>query len=116
LWELILRREPSLPTNNWEAVSSFMNCETYVLTMFGLTFIPPADTSCPWGICTLWQCDAFMQVLLAIRPTLDVFNQLLAYADVIIHTRPANMPFPGIALPNEPANRMYTVSFVSGPV
>jgi hypothetical protein len=28
LWELILRRNPSLPTNNWEAVSGFMNCET----------------------------------------------------------------------------------------
>ena len=115
LWELILRHEPSLPTNNWEAVSGFMNRETYVLMMFGLTFIPPADTSRLWGISTLWQHDAFMQVLLAIRPTLDAFNQLLAYVDVIIRTRPANLPFPGIALPNELAGRMYTTSFVSGP-
>jgi hypothetical protein len=72
--------------------------------MFGLSFIPPADTSCPWGICTLWWHDAFMQVLLAIRPMLNAFNQLLAYADIIIRMRPANMPFLGIALPNEPAN------------
>jgi hypothetical protein len=115
LWELILRRDPSRPTNNWEAVSGFMNRETYVLTTFGLSFTPPADTSRPWVIRTLWRRDAFMQVLLAIRPTLDAFNALLAYADVIIRTRPANMPFPGIALPNEPADRMYTASFVSGP-
>jgi hypothetical protein len=115
LWELILCCKPLLPTNNWEAVGSFMNRETYILMMFGLTFIPPVDTSRPWGICTLWQCDAFMQVLLAIRPTLDAFNQLLAKEDIIIRMRPANMLFLGITLPNEPANRMYTASFVSGP-
>jgi hypothetical protein len=104
LWELILRHDPSLPTNNWEVVSGFMNRETYILTTFGLSFTPPADTSCPWVICTLWRRDAFMQVLLAIRPMLDTFNALLAYTDIIIHTRPANMPFLGIALPSEPAN------------
>jgi hypothetical protein len=114
LWELILRRNPSLPTNNWEAVSGFMNRET---SRRLVSPSPPLRTPLvrPWVICTLWRRDTFMQVLLAIRPTLNAFNMLLACADVIIRTRPANMPFLGIALPNEPANRMYTVSFVSGP-
>ena len=115
MWDLILRRDPSRPTNNWEGVRGFMNRDTYVLTTFGLTFTPPADPSHPWGIRTLWRRDAFMQVLLAIRPSIEAFNRLLAYADIFIRTHPANLPIPGIPLPNEPANRMYTASFVSGP-
>jgi hypothetical protein len=45
-----------------------------------------------------------MQVLLAIRPSVEAFNHLLAYADIFIRMRPANLPIPGISLPNEPAN------------
>jgi hypothetical protein len=41
MWDLILHRDPSRPTNNWEGVCGFMNWETYVLTAFGLTFTPP---------------------------------------------------------------------------
>jgi hypothetical protein len=56
-----------------------------------------------------------MQVLLAIRPTHDTFNQLLVYADAIICMQPANLPFAGLALPNNLANQMYTASFMDGP-
>jgi hypothetical protein len=40
MWDLILRRDPSRPTNNWEGVCGFMNRDTYILTMFGLLHPP----------------------------------------------------------------------------
>ena len=115
LWATILEHDTSSPQNNWAQLVAFMNPETYPREDFGLTWRPPADTSQPWEIHTLWRQDAFMQVLLAIRPSLSALRELLAYADTFIRTRPAAQPLPGVTLPNEPQDRMYTASFTLGP-
>jgi hypothetical protein len=114
MWSLLLTHEPEHPTDNWGEVRGFMNSDTYPREDFGLSFLPPADPSQPWEIRTLWRRDDFMQVLLAIRPTLQSLRRLIAYADIFIRTRPADLPLPGIPLPNEPHERMYTASFLSG--
>jgi len=115
MWSALLARESNLPLSRWEELRTFANPETYPREDLGLTFVPPSDPSRPWEIRSLWRRDDFMQVLLAIRPTLHELRLLLAYADVFIRTRPANRPLRGISLPNEPPGRMYTASFTSGP-
>jgi hypothetical protein len=55
-----------------------------------------------------------MQVLLSMRPSLPSLQQLLAYADIFIRTRPAAQPLLGIPL-DEPLGHMYTAPFFSGP-
>jgi hypothetical protein len=49
--------------------------------------------------------------------TLCAFSlqQILAYADIFIRTRPAAQPLLGIILPNEFQDQMYTASFILGP-
>jgi hypothetical protein len=103
LWERMLAREPNRPFNNWGELHRFQNLETYPREDFGLTFQPPADPSHPWEITTRWRRDDFMQVLLAIRPTLHELRQIIAYADIFIRTRPAACPLSGNSFPNEPA-------------
>jgi hypothetical protein len=115
LWGMLLDREPSRSFNNWGELRGFMNPETYPHQDFGLRFVPPADASQPWEIYTRWRRDDFMRLLLAARPTLMALRQILAYADIFIRTRPAAQPLPGIVLPNEPQDRMYTASFILGP-
>jgi hypothetical protein len=56
-----------------------------------------------------------MCLLLAAWPTLLALRQILAYTDIFIHTQPAAQPLPGIVLPNEFQDRMYTASFILGP-
>jgi hypothetical protein len=114
IWANILERDPDRPLDNWANVHTFTNPETYPRDDFGLRFIPPTDASQPWEIRTLWQRDAFMQVLLALRPSLQSLRQLVAYADVFIRTRPASQPLPGITLPDEQADAMYTMPFIRG--
>jgi hypothetical protein len=115
IWEALLAREPNRPFSNWAELRGFQNPETYPRNDFGLTFMPPPNSSQPWEIRTRWRRDDFMRVLLAIRPTSQELRLLLNYADIFIRTRPANQPLPGITLPNEPQGRMYTAAFHLGP-
>jgi hypothetical protein len=115
LWRMLLEREPECSFNNWGELQAFINFEaSSPHENFGLAFIPPADPSQPWEVCTHWRRDNFMQVLLAMRPSLPSLRQLLAYADIFICTRPAAQPLPGIPL-DEPLGQMYTTPFFSGP-
>src|SRR5271170_6299357 len=115
LWATLLKRESTDPLNNWAALTAFQNPETYPQDDFGLMFLPPAQTSQPWEIRTRWGRDTFMQVLLAIRPSHQNLLYLLAFADTFVHTRLAAQPLPGIPIPNEPQDHMYTASFIRGP-
>ena len=56
-----------------------------------------------------------MQVLLAVRPSLQNLQLLLAFADIFIQTRPADQPLSGITLAGQNHKQMYTVSFIHGP-
>jgi hypothetical protein len=112
---MMLEREPECSLNNWGELQAFINYEaSSPHESFGLTFIPPADPSQPWEICTHWRCDNFMQVLLAMRLNLQSLWQLLAYADIFICMWPAAQPLPGIPL-DEALGWMYTAPFFSGP-
>jgi hypothetical protein len=86
LWNALLARDSTRPLSRWEELRAFAHPEIYPRDDFGLTFLPPSDTSQPWEIRTLWRRDDFMQVLLAVRPTLQELRRLLAYADVFIRT------------------------------
>jgi hypothetical protein len=92
-----------------------MNLNMYPYHNFGLHFVLPTNASQPWEIYTCWRCDDFMRLLLAAWPTLLALQQILAYADIFICTRPAAQPLLGIALPNEPQDQMYTTLFILGP-
>jgi hypothetical protein len=112
---MLLEREPERSFNNWGELQALISYEaSSPHENFGLAFIPPADPSQPWEVCTHWRRDDFMQVLLAMRPSLPSLWQLLAYADIFICTWPATQPLPGIPL-DEPLGRMYTAPFFSGP-
>jgi hypothetical protein len=112
LWATILDYDTDGPRDNWAGLHAFLNPETYPRDDFGLRFIPPTDTYQPWEIRTLWRRDAFMQVLLAIRPSLLSLRRLLAFADAFVRTRPASQPLPGISLPHEQPDVMYTMPFI----
>jgi hypothetical protein len=115
LWQMLLEREPEHSFNNWGELQAFINYEASSPHQnFGLAFILPADPSQPWEVHTHWRCDDFIQVLLAMRPSLPSLQQLLAYADIFICTQPAAQPLPGIPL-DEPLGQMYTAPFFSGP-
>ena len=60
-----------------------MNINTYPWEDFGLSFTAPSDPSQPWEICTCWRRDDFMQVLLAVRPSLQNLQALLTLANVL---------------------------------
>jgi hypothetical protein len=115
LWQMLLEREPEHSFNNWGELQAFINYEaSSPHENFGQAFILPADPSQPLEVCTHWRRDDFMQVLLAMRPSLPSLQQLLAYADIFIRTWPAAQLLPGIPL-DEPLGRMYTAPFFSGP-
>jgi hypothetical protein len=63
----------------------------------------------------LWQRDEFMQILLAVRPSLVDLRRLLTYTDVFLRTRTARRPLPGTYLNAENPEQTYTASFIRGP-
>ena len=71
LRSILLTRESDHPINNWNKLHSFMNINTYLWEDFELSLIAPPNTSQPWEIHTCWRQDNFMQVLLAVRPSLQ---------------------------------------------
>jgi hypothetical protein len=115
LWSAMLARESDRPVDNWNELCSFMNIDTYPREDFGLSFTAPSDPSQPWEIRTRWRRDDFMQVLLAVRPSLQSLQLLLAFADVFICSRPADQPLSGITLGGQTHEQMYTTSFIHGP-
>ena len=114
LWSRLLQRHRDLPLGVWSEIRAYRHPEIYPRNDFGLTFIPPSNPNAPWGITTLWQRDEFMQILLAVRPSLVDLRRLLAYTDVFLRTRTARRPLPGIYLNSENPEQTYTASFIRG--
>ena len=56
-----------------------------------------------------------MQVLLAVRPSLQNLQLLLMFTDVFIWTQPADQPLSGITLAGQNHEQMYTALFICGP-
>jgi len=115
LWAYLLSLESPAPFDNWRAMVTFLDRDTWPRQDFGLTFIPPADAAQPWVIHTMWKSNDFTRVLLALRPSAVSLRRLLAYADVFIRTRPAAQPLPGVFLPGQSPDRMYTAPFTTAP-
>ena len=114
LWSILLACESNCPIDNWNKLCSFMNIDTYLQEDFGLSFTAPPDTSQPWEICTCWRQDDFMQVLLAVRPSLQNLQLLLTFANVFVWTQPVDQPLSG-TLVGQNHEQMYTMLFIHGP-
>ncbi len=115
LWSRLLQRHRNLPLGVWTEIRAYQHPEIYPRNDFGITFTPPSNPNNPWGITTLWQRDEFMQILLAVRPSLVDLRRLLTYTDVFLRTRTARRPLPGTYLNAENPEQTYTASFIRGP-
>jgi hypothetical protein len=54
-----------------------------------------------------------MALILAMRPSREVLQNLLHYADAFIHTRPASNPLRGASIPGYTPRQMFTASFIT---
>jgi hypothetical protein len=80
--------------------------------LFGLTFVPPNTPTGPWEISTLWSERELMALILAMRPSREVLQNLLHYADAFIRMRPASNLLCGASIPRYTPGQMFTASFV----
>ena len=115
LWSRLLQCHHHLPLGVWTELCAYRHPEIYPRNDFGITFIAPHNPNNPWGITTLWQRDEFMQILLAVRPSLVDLRRLLTYTDVFLRTRTAWRPLPGTYLEVSNPEQTYTASFIQGP-
>jgi hypothetical protein len=54
-----------------------------------------------------------MALILAMRPSREALPNLLHYADMFIHMRPASNPLRGAIIPGYTPGQMFTASFVT---
>jgi hypothetical protein len=54
-----------------------------------------------------------MALILAMRPSREVLQNLLHYADAFIRTRPASNPLRGASIPGYTPRQMFTASFIT---
>jgi hypothetical protein len=80
--------------------------------MFGLTFVPPNVATTPWGVQTQWSKRELTSLLMAMRPSREVLQQLLHYADAFVRTRPASNPLRGASIAGFTPEQMFSAPFV----
>jgi hypothetical protein len=79
--------------------------------LFGLTFVLPDTLMGPWEISTQWSERELTALILAMRPSREVLQNLLHYADTFIRTRPASNPLRSASIPGY--TQMFTASFIT---
>ena len=112
IYSQALQQEPNLLVNNWEQARRIVTHPAYPRNDLGLTFEPPSSTSDPWVIRTAWREDQLQTLVLGLRPSLDVLQSLLTFADAFIRTHPASNPFEGARLEGQTPQTMYSAPFI----
>jgi hypothetical protein len=116
IWSDILKRVAPAPVDNWGALTAaFTSNPLWARTDFGIHFHPPQQPSQPWDITTGWHRDAFMQVLLAVRPSVSSIWSLAVYGDFFIRSRWAHQPLPGVTLQGQIEGCTYPAPFMGTP-
>ena len=108
-----LQREPNLPVNNWGQARWIVSHPAYPRNDLGLTFEPPSSSSNPWIIRTTWCEDQVNTLVLGLRPSINALQNLLAFADAYIRTRPASNPFEGTQLEGQTPLTIYSAPFIT---
>ena len=108
-----LQRDPNLLVNNWEQARWIVTHPAYLHNDLGLTFEPPSLTSDPWVIRTTWCEDQLQTLVLGLRLSLDILQNLLTFANAFIHTHPASNPFEGARLEGQTPQTMYSAPFIT---
>jgi hypothetical protein len=113
IWEEILSQPSEVAENNWMQARSFARHPSCCPPLFSLTFVPPDMPAGPWEIRTQWSERELTALILAMRPSREALQNLLHYADVFIHMRPASNPLHGASIPRYTPGQMFTASFVT---
>ena len=108
-----LQQEPNLLVNNWEQARRIVTHPAYLHNDLGLTFEPPSSTSDPWVIRTAWHEDQLQTLILSLRPSLDVLQNLLTFADAFIRMRLASNLFEGARLEGQTPQTMFSAPFIT---
>ena len=109
----MLQQEPNLPVNNWGQARRIVSHPAYPRNDLGLTFEPPSSSSNPWTIRTAWREDQANALVLGLRPSVDALQNLMAFADAYIRTRPASNPFEGNQLEGQTPLTIYSAPFIT---
>ena len=112
IYSQALQREPNLSVNNWEQAHRIVTHPAYPCNDLGLTFEPPSSTSDPWVIRTAWHEDQLQTLVLGLRPSLDVLQNLLMFTNTFIRMCPASNPFEGARLEGQTPQTMYSAPFI----
>ena len=107
-----LQREPNLLVNNWEQAHRIVTHPAYPCNDLGLMFEPPSSTSDPWVIWTAWREDQLQTLVLGLRPSPDILQNLLTFTEAFIRTRLASNPFKGARLEGQTPQTMYSAPFI----
>ena len=113
IYSQVLQREPNLPVNTWEQAHHIVTHPAYPRNDLGLMFEAPSSTSLPWVIWSTWREDQLNTLVLGLRPSIDTLQNLLAFADAFIHTRPASNPFEGTSLEGQTPQTMFLALFIT---